>query len=105
MQNKNIIISKHAIKRARKRLKLGATTIKRMFEKALSENLKVYNAEDNLKVINKSNIRFLYDDCKNEIRLITVTNLANIKEHKENQTVPIYLKGNKTKRTMRIRGQ
>jgi len=104
MNNKKIVVTKHAIKRARQRLGIKACTVKRMFLKAIEQNATIYNAGDGSKVICKDNTSFIYKESEKSILIITVTNLNNIQEHKESQTVPIYLKGTKTKHTMRIRG-
>jgi len=101
---KPIQVTRHAKKRGKERLSLNESAIKRMFTKAIQSKAFIYDASKGLKVIKKNNIKFLYDDDKNKYVIVTITNLNNIRKHKESQRVPVYINGERSSKTVRLRG-
>jgi len=98
-----IILTKHVKDRAKERFGLKVSSLRRLVKKALKDHSKRDYMDECLFNLQYSHFKFTIQESKDSFIVITIVNFLATESHKESITHPLYLKGKKTKKTMRIR--
>lgn len=91
-----IDISRHAIKRAKKRFSLNAKALARMAQKAVQDGTKNISHDNHSTSYTYSHFNFLFSVKEDKLVLMTVVDLQKKADFKEKNSHSIFRKGKKT---------